>query len=390
MIDLADLDDVLAAMMMFKPGVSDINFSVGRPPQVEADGKLEAVTFAGNPEPLGADETEAIAMALIGDQPALLRELDENGACDTAHTLGDGSRVRVNVFKARGQHSLVLRALPPSIPTLAELGLPQVLNEIAGLKNGLVVVTGSTGSGKTTTMTAVLDSVNEQRPVHVITLEDPIEFIHPHKKATMNQRELGQDFVSFADGLKAALRQAPKVIFVGEIRDRETVEVALKASETGHLVLSTLHTIDAGQTINRLVGLFEGPEQPLVRQRLAETMRFVVSQRLLPKEGGGRVAAVEIMGSSLRIKDLITRGEDAERTFYGAISEARNRGWQTFDQHIVEHYEQGRISEDVAKGSCSDASVVGRELDRIHSTRGEETSDLGSLEMAFPAHRRGK
>ena len=382
MMDTEDLDDVLAAMMSFKEGVSDLNFTVGKPPQIEVHGRLEPVTFELKPEPLTSEETEAIALALMAEAPELRTSFDATGACDSAHTLGDGRRVRVNVFRARGEYSVVLRALPTLVPSTEELGLPAILAEIPKLMNGLVLVTGATGSGKSTTMTSILDSINVKRPAHVITLEDPIEFVHPHKAATMNQRELGRDFTSYAEGLRAALRQAPKVIFIGEIRDRETMEIALKAAETGHLVLSTLHTIDAGQTIGRVVGMFDLTEQQFVRTRLAEVLRFVVSQRLLPKERGGRVAAVEVMGSSLRVRELTIHGEDQSRTFYDVIRESKSKGWQTFDQHIVQLYEKDLISEETARSSCSDGSEVLRYVDQIKSKRGEETSDLGDLEMA--------
>jgi twitching motility protein PilT len=260
-----ELDAILAYMIQegayVGPNVSDINFSVGRPPQIEVDGVLRPVAVLGESETLTASDTEELAAQLVGDNQALRESLEKTGACDCAYTAPDGHRFRANVFTARGQRAIVLRALPTRIPSLESLHLPPVLGEIAKLTNGLALVTGATGSGKSTTLAAVIDNVNATRGVHVVTLEDPIEFTHPHKKATINQRELGSDFPTFAHGLKSALRQAPKVILVGEMRDRETVEIALKASETGHLVLSTLHTVDAGQTINRIVGLFEGAER---------------------------------------------------------------------------------------------------------------------------------
>ncbi|MEM7264279.1 MAG: type IV pilus twitching motility protein PilT, partial [Planctomycetota bacterium] len=249
------------------------------------------------------------------------------------------------------------------------------------LVNGLVLVTGATGSGKSTTLAALIDRINETRAVHVVTLEDPVEFVHRHQLATVNQRELGSDFFEFADGLRAALRQAPKVILVGEMRDRETLEIGLKAAETGHLVLSTLHTVDAGQTISRITGMFQERERDLIRSRLSEVLRYVVGQRLLPREDGGRVAALEIMGSSLRSRELIQNGETLEKTFYQVIADTRPHGWQTFDQHILDLYEQRIVSEEVAKTYASDRSIMNREIDRVRHSRGEDTSGLGELEM---------
>lgn len=385
MMQTEDLDDILALMMSFREGISDLNFTPGRPPQVELHGKLEAVTFDGSSQhaPLAAPETQAVAMALLKDRPHLHAEIEKHGACDMGYSLGDGRRVRVNIFKARGQYSIVLRALPTCVPSTTELGLPAIVDTVADLPNGLVLVTGATGSGKSTTMTSILDQVNQRRPVHCVTLEDPIEYVHQHKLATINQRELGDDFVSYADGLRAALRQAPKVIFVGEIRDRATMDIALKAAETGHLVLSTIHTIDAGQTIGRIIGMFDFNEQQFLRSRLAEVLRLVVGQRLLPKEDGGRVAAVEVMGMSLRVHELITRGETKDNSFYDAIREGQGRGWQTFDQHIIKLYADGSISEATARMVCSDASEILRSVDQIKARRGQQTSDLGDLEMAY-------
>jgi twitching motility protein PilT len=244
-------------------------------------------------------------------------------------------------------------------------------------------VTGATGSGKTTSLAAMLDAVNSKKAVHVVTLEDPVEFSHPHKKATFNQRELGQDFDTFSSGLRAALRQAPKVILVGEMRDRETMEIGLTAGETGHLVMSTLHTVDSGQTINRIVGMFDLEEEKLIRIRLAETLRWVICQRLLPKKGGGRVAAFEIMGMNLRVKDAILNGEDVDKgkTFYDIITAAEQYGWRTFDKSILDHYKDGVITEDTALAYSSRKALVNRGIDKIKSERGEKTTDIDELSM---------
>ena len=256
---------------------------------------------------------------------------------------------------------------------------PEPFFQVAQEKNGIVLVTGSTGSGKSTSLAAVLNEINDTKSVHVVTLEDPVEFQHPHKKATFNQREMGTDFDAFASGLRAALRQAPKVILVGEMRDRETVEIGLSAAETGHLVLSTLHTVDAGQTINRILGMFNTEEENQVRIRLADTVRWIICQRLLPREGGGRVAAFEIMGNNLRVKDTILNGEADGRTFYDIIGSGGAFGWTTFDSHIVGLYEQELISEETAMSYASQKGIVGRGLDSVKSKRGEATTDIEDL-----------
>ncbi len=375
-----ELDKVLEAMLASGERVSDINFSPGRPAQMEVDGQLVAYDRIGA---LTAEKTEKIAKVIIGDNAELLGDLQKKGSCDCSHQIPDGPRFRVNVFKVDGACAIVLRSLPTSIPTFESLKLPESLRKIPELKNGLVLVTGGTGSGKSTTLAAVIDAINVTRAVHIVTLEDPIEFKHPHKKSTINQRELGKDYKDFTDGLRAALRQAPKVILVGEMRDRATVEIAMKAAETGHLVLSTLHTIDAGQTIGRVVGMFDASEAGLVRGRLAQMLRFVVGQRLLPKDGGGRVAALEIMGNDTRVRELICEGESRERTFAKVIAESRSFGWQTFDQHIVDLFEAGQVTADVALGYGSDRAEVRRQLDQRIAKRGQQTSDIGGLEMAF-------
>jgi twitching motility protein PilT len=380
--NVESLNRLLGAVMASTPGISDINFTVGRPPQVEVHGQLGPVPLEPSPAVLTAHDTEAMAHALLAGHDDLRRTLAETGSCDCAHALTDGTRFRVNLFHARGHISVVLRALASTVPDLETLCLPEAIHRIPELTNGLVLVTGSTGSGKSTTLAAVVDRINASRSVHIVTLEDPIEYLHPHRKGTVNQRELGTDFRAFADGLRAALRQAPKVILVGEMRDRETVEIALKAAETGHLVMSTLHTVDAGQTINRITGMFEMAERRLVRSRLADVLRWVVGQRLLPREEGGRVPAMEIMTSTLRVRDLILNGEDGDRTFYNVIEDGAAHGMQTFDQHILLLYEDAIISEATGKAYCSDVSTVGREIDRIRVKRGENTSDLGDLEMA--------
>lgn len=289
------------------------------------------------------------------------------------------ARFRVNIFSQKGCYSIVMRQLATSVPTITDLNLPSAFSKMTGEKNGIILVTGTTGSGKTTSLAAFLNEINETQSVHVVTLEDPVEYVHSQKKATFNQRELGMDFDSFASGLRSALRQAPKVVLVGEMRDRETVEIGLSAAETGHLVLSTLHTVDAGQTINRIVGMFEQEEEKQIRIRLADTMRWIVCQRLLPKVGGGRVAAFEIMGSNLRVRDTILHGESEGKTYYEIIEGSQPFGMMTFDQSISELYKNGLIEENTAMGYASRKAIVGRAIDTIKSQRGEKTTTIEGL-----------
>jgi twitching motility protein PilT len=361
--------------------VSDLNFTVGKPLQVETSGQLVSIPVTPEIKELTPFQTEAVALNLIQGNKRLLDDLAQHGSCDLSHTLANKARFRVNVFTQQGHFSIVMRKMENIIPTIKSLNLPNVFNEMTSEINGFILVTGATGSGKTTTLAALCDKINKERMVHVVTLEDPIEFVHPHRKSTFNQRELGNDFDTFANGLRAALRQAPKVILVGEMRDRETMEIGMTAAETGHLVMSTLHTVDAGQTINRILGFFEQEEQPQVRNRLIDTIRYVICQRLLPKEGGDRVAAFEVMGNNLRVRDLILNGETEDKTFYDVIEDGTARGMQTFDQHILDLYEHGLISEETAITYSSRRSAIGRGLDRIKASRGEATTTITGLAM---------
>jgi len=361
--------------------VSDLNFTVAKPLQVETAGQLAPINVSPEIEELTPFQTEVAALNLIQGTKRLLDDLAIHGSCDLSHALGNKARFRVNIFTQQGHFSIVMRKMESKIPTIPSLNLPKVFNKMTQEINGFLLVTGATGSGKTTTLAALCDKINKEKTVHVITLEDPIEFVHPHKKCTFNQRELGQDYDTFANGLRAALRQAPKVILVGEMRDRETMEIGLSAAETGHLVMSTLHTVDAGQTINRILGFFDQEEQPQIRNRLIDTIRYIVCQRLLPKEGGDRVAAFEIMASNLRVKDLILNGETEDRTFYDIIEDGTALGMQTFDQHILELYEHGLISEETAMIYSSRRSAIGRGLDKIKAARGEATSGITGLAM---------
>ncbi len=376
-----ELDRILTRMLDAHGPVSDLNFTVGRPPQVEHHGELVPVVTDPPLPRLTPYQTEAIALALIGADRRLTETLVRTGSCDLPYALGTTARFRVNIFQQRGHYSIVLRRLAAEVPTVEKMGLPEIVHRMAEERNGLILVTGATGSGKSTTLAAILDIINEQKAVHAVTLEDPVEFIHPVKKATFNQRELGTDFDSFASGLRAALRQAPKVILVGEMRDRETLEIGLSAAETGHLVLSTLHTVDAGQTINRVIGMFDKDEERMVRMRLADTLRWVISQRLLPRVGGGRVAALEIMGMNLRIEEVILNGESEGKTFYEIIQDGEALGMQTFDTHILRLFQEGLITEETALSYASKRSVVARGLDTIKATKGEKTSDIEGLAL---------
>jgi twitching motility protein PilT len=376
-----EIDHILVKMLDYHREVSDLNFTVGKPMQVESAGELIPVDFKPNFKALTPFQTEVIAMNLINQDRRLTHALLTAGSCDMSYSLPGKARFRVNIFSQGANISIVLRKLESKIPTIEERELPKTMFQISKEVNGIAFVTGATGSGKTTTLAAILDEINESKSVHIITLEDPVEYQHPHKKSTFNQRELGMDFDTYAHGLRAALRQAPKVILVGEMRDRETIEIGLRAAETGHLVLTTLHTVDAGSTVNRILGMFSTEDAEQIRIRLADTMRWIVSQRLLPKVGGGRVATFEILGSNLRVKDLVLHGESEGKTFYEIMEASNAFGMITFDQHIIGLFEQGLISQETALGYCSHRGVVGRGIDSIKSARGEATTDIGNLEI---------
>ncbi len=376
-----EIDHILTKMLDSYPDVSDLNLTPGKPLQVESSGQLVAVEMKPEFRELTPFQTEVFALNLINQDRRLTEILLNSGSCDLSYSLPGKARFRVNIFSQSSNYSIVLRKLESKIPTIDELNLPDAMHKIAQEKNGIVFVTGATGSGKTTSLAAVLDEINDSKSVHVVTLEDPIEYQHPHKKATFNQRELGLDFDTFAGGLRAALRQAPKVILVGEMRDRETIEIGLKAAETGHLVLTTLHTVDAGSTINRIIGMFSTEEETQIRTRLADTVRWIVCQRLLPKVGGGRIAAFEILGTNLRVKDSILNGESEGKTFYDIMEAGKPFGMTTFDSYIVHLYELGVITQETALAYCSRRGVVGRGIDNVKSARGEKTTDIDKLEI---------
>ncbi len=376
-----ELDHILARMLDSYENVSDLNLTVGKPMQVESSGELLPVEMKPAFEELTPFQTEILAMNLINHDSRLTENLIKEGSCDLSYSLPGKARFRVNIFSRSGDYSIVLRRLESTVPTITNLNLPDVFYKLAEEKNGIIFVTGATGTGKSTSLAAILEHINENRSVHIVALEDPIEYQHPHKKATFNQRELGKDFNEFSNGLRAALRQAPKVILVGEMRDRETVEIGLRAAETGHLVLTTLHTVDAGKTINRILGMFNTDEENQVRVRLAETLRWIVCQRLLPKVIGGRIAAFEILGTNLRVKDSILNGESEGKTFYDIMEANRAFGMTTFDDHIIKLFEQGFVSEETALGFSSRRGIVARGIDIVKSSRGEATTDIENLEI---------
>ncbi|MGD9017649.1 MAG: PilT/PilU family type 4a pilus ATPase [Desulfobacterales bacterium] len=376
-----EIDHILTRMLDAHKNVSDLNVTVGKPLQVESDGVLIPVNIKPDIRELTPFQAEIFALNLVNNDRRLAQILIESGSCDLSYSLPGKARFRVNVFSQTGNYSTVLRKLESKVPTIQSLDLPECFNDIAKEKNGIVLFTGATGTGKTTSLAAILDQINEDQSVHVVTLEDPVEYLHPHKHSTFNQRELGQDFDSFAHGLRAALRQAPKVILVGEMRDRETVEIGLSAAETGHLVFSTLHTVDAGQTINRILGMFNTEEERQVRIRLADTIRWIIGQRLLPKVGGGRVAAFEILRSNIRVKDTILNGEAEGKTYYDIIQQGAAFGMSTFDDFIVSLFEQGLVTQETAMAYASRKGIAGRGIDMVKSARGESTTDIDRLEI---------
>ncbi|MEN3331305.1 MAG: twitching motility protein PilT [Blastocatellia bacterium] len=339
-----NFSQVVQLMLSVSDKISDLIFSPGRPPQVELIGKLTPVNIPGM-EMLTPAHTAGIAKALIGNNKVAEETLEHHGSADLSFSLTGLSRFRVNIFKQRGTFAIVMRVVPDIVPTFEQLNLPAVLKEVAEFKNGIVLVTGPTGSGKSSTLAAIIDLINDTKYYHIVTIEDPIEFMHRHKKSTVHQRELHSDTSTFAYALRAALRQAPKVILVGEIRDLETCEVALEASETGHLVLSTLHTTDAVKTVERLIGLFPKSQEHIIRMRLAGAFRFIVSQRLIPRaDSRGRVAAIEILKSTARTRDYVEKGEREGKSLYDAMRDGNLEGMQVFDDVIEQMIRKGTIS----------------------------------------------
>lgn len=384
-MDRQTVDALLTGMLESADGVSDLLFISGKPPLVEVHGRLSDFPIDTPESVLTPALIEQIAAHIMNGSERLRLEFSSTGSCDCSYAIENLARFRVNIFKQNGRAAIVMRKLQSNVPTLEKLALPPIFREIVKEKDGIVLLTGGTGTGKTTTLAAMINELNETQEIHIVTLEDPIEFFHTHRKAAISQRELGKDFPNFADGMRAALRQAPKAILVGEIRDRETLEIAMTASETGHVVFSTLHTINAGQTINRILGMFSREEEQQVRQRLAATLRYVISQRLVNKIGGGRLLVTEIMGSSLRTRETIVYGESENKSFQEIIEAGSSLGWHTFDQSIVEAYKAGIVAEETALVSCSNKGKVRRDLDLIQKQRGVSKEQAPSgLKLHIP------
>ena len=355
---------LLSGMLRASEKVSDLIFSPGRPPQVEIHGQLTAVEIPGTGA-LSADDTRRLAADLIGTNKQAINTLREQGSCDISYGLPGMARFRVNVFIQRGSCAIVMRVIPTTIPSFSSLHLPPQLEEAAQVRNGIILVVGGSGSGKSSTVAALLDRINSQHCYHILTVEDPIEFLHNHKKSTVHQRELHSDAPNFALALRAALRQAPRVIMVGEIRDRETLEILLEAAENGHLVLSSMNTVDAPKTVERIITSFAVADQQSIRDRLAKTFRYIIAQRLIPRtDDGGRAAVVEILKSNSRTRDCIEQGERPGRSLLDAMKSSENEGMQHFDGEIAKLVRNGIV--DLETGLCfaSNATVLGQELAR--------------------------
>src|SRR5713226_8502672 len=353
---------LVTAMLKSSPHVSDLIFSPGRAPQIEVSGQLMELKYKGL-ECLSSQDTQSIANDIMGKNETPVRKLEQDGSADLSYGISGVGRFRVNIFRQRGSCAIVMRVVPDKIPGFEELHLPEVLKEIVDLRNGVVLVTGPTGSGKSSTLAAIVDKMNQDKAYHILTIEDPIEFLHRHKKATIHQRELHSDTPTFALALRAALRQAPKVILVGEMRDRETIEIALEAAETGHLVLSTLHTIDAAKTVERIVGVFPVSDQHSVRTRFGKAFRFIISQRLLPrKDGKGRIAAVEVLKSTMRTRDYVEKGETEGKSLLDAMRDGDTEGMQHFDGEIDKLIRAGLVDFEVGLTYSTNAGNLRLEM----------------------------
>ena len=369
-------------MLLISDNVSDLNFSCGQKPQVEINGSLYSAAPLGLGK-LSPFQTEMIAMSILRDHPEAALQLSKSGTADLSYALPARCRFRVNIFQQRGSYSIVMRVIPHEIPSFDSLKLPPQLANICGIRNGIVLLTGPTGSGKSSTLAAIIDHINETKSYHIVTIEDPIEFLHSHKKCTINQREVGADTKDFASALRAALRQAPKVILVGEMRDLETAEIALEAAETGHLVLSTLHTIDASKTIDRIIGLYPKNEEKIIRTRLAQTFRYIVSQRLIPRaDGKGRMAAVEILTSNPRTREYIERGETEGKSLLDAMRDGELDGMQDFDCVIREMIEKGEVTLEDGLSFATNQNNLLLQLKGLSST--EDYANMGSNQQPVP------
>lgn len=373
--NIQSFHNVLTRMLAAGDNVSDLIFSPGRPPQVEITGDLQGVPIAGL-ERLTSQNIKAMADLMLHGNEQGNEVLGKRGSTDISYSVSGLCRFRVNIFMQRGTHAIVMRVIPTKPPNWEDLNLPEGVISSAQLKNGLVLVTGPTGSGKSTTLAAVIDLINSTKRYHVVTIEDPIEFIHDHKLGTIHQRELHSDTPDFALALRAALRQAPKVILVGEMRDRETIEVAMEAAETGHLVLSTLHTIDAAKTIDRIIGVFPKIEEAAIRTRLSQSFRRIISQRLMPKIGGGRTAAIEVLISNSRTREYIEKGEKDGRSIVDAMKDGAMEGMQTFDGELETMIRNGTITREIGLAYASNANNLAlsiSDMDGEKSSSGEQS-----------------
>ncbi len=384
-MSLLDVAPIIEQMLLISDNVSDLNFSTGQKPQIEINGSLYSASPIGLGK-LSAFQTEMIAMSLLRDNPEASAQLANMGTADLSWSLPARCRFRVNIFQQRGSFSIVMRVIPHEIPSFESLNVPPQLADICELRNGLVLVTGPTGSGKSSTLAAVIDKINTLKSYHIVTIEDPIEFLHSHNKCTINQREVGSDTKNFASALRAALRQAPKVILVGEMRDLETAEIALEAAETGHLVLSTLHTIDASKTVDRIIGLYPKNEEKIIRTRLAQTFRYIISQRLIPKsDGKGRTAAVEIMKSNPRTREYIEKGESEGKTLLDAIRDGEIDGMQDFDSVIRELILKEAITLDDGLSYATNKNNLLLQLKGLGSTEDYIQEQKDKVEEEIPA-----
>jgi twitching motility protein PilT len=373
---------LLIAMLKTSAKISDLFFSPGKPPLVEVNGRLTPVALTRN---LTIEDTRRIASDLMSGNQHAIDNLKELGSCDVSYSLPGTYRFRVNIFIQRSSCAIVMRVIPGVVPDFDALNLPAELKKIVSLRNGIVLVTGPTGSGKSSTLAAIIDRINKEQFYHVLTIEDPIEFLHVHKNCIVHQRELHSDTPSFSLALRAALRQAPKVILVGEMRDKETIEIAMEAAETGHLVLSTLHTIDASKTVERIVGVFPMAEQHTLRNRLAKSFRYIISQRLVPrKDGAGRVAVIEILKSTLRTREYVEKGEGDGKTLLDAMRVGEQEGMQHFDGGIERLIRDGTIDMETGLAYATNPGNLQLELSDIPADAEPEPEPDPLLEVSTP------
>ena len=377
-MDKVAVDALITAMLESGGEVSDLLFITGKPPLVEVHGRLRPFLIDTPGSLLTSELIKAIAEQITENNERLIAQFDATGSCDCSYAIENVARLRANVFKQNGRHGIVMRRLQSTTPTFKTLGLPPVFCEIIKEKNGIVLVTGASGNGKTTTLAAIINELNQTEDIHIVTLEDPIEFLHPHARAAVSHRELGKDFPSFAEGLRSALRQAPKVILLGEIRDRETMEIAMTAAETGHVVFSTLHTINAGQSISRILGFFTRDEEAQIRERFAHCLRYIVSQRLVNTTAGGRLLVTEVMGSNLRTREAIRYGESENKSFHEIIRAASAFGWHTFDQSLLNAREADLVTDETVLMHCTNKSAMRRDLDIVARRQGTHHHETAS------------